>query len=211
MMLLLDSASLEDALRGQELGLACGVTTNPTLMRRETDDPLRHLAALLAAFERGDVYYQPSGVDGDQLGEAMRAHDLAPDRVVLKLPATVSGAGLAAALVRRRARVALTAVQSVAAVAVAETIGCEAVIPYVDRAARDVRIEAPLVPALVRLRRGVRIVAASIKGPGQVVAALRDGADAVSAPLPVLTALLSHPAAEEAEREFAQAYAVTRR
>lgn len=207
MSLLLDSASLQDARTAAELRFVRGVTTNPTLLRRETAEPLTHLAALLNHFEAGDVYYQPTGAPHDAVAEAREAWNHAPERVVLKLMATPPGVRSAVELMGLGARVALTAVQTPQAMAVACAIGCVAVIPYVDRALRDPCTPSRLVAELAAVRNAdVRIIAASIKNTGQLVEALRDGADAVSAPLPVLTSLLAHPAALAAETEFASAF-----
>jgi transaldolase len=206
MTILLDSALADEAEAAHTLGFVQGITTNPLLMRAATNDPLEHLGVLLGKFPAGDVYYQPCGLYGDPLSEAERAWKMAPDRVTIKILATLDGAKMAAELTRQGASVALTAAQSPAVMAVARSLGAMAVIPYVDRAMRDQRTDRDLVAALARLRRPpVRIIAASIKNVGQLVGALNDGADAVSAPLAVLVDLVSHPATEDAARAFARA------
>ena len=208
MTLLLDSADLGDVTRAAELGLVRGVTTNPTLMRKVTDDPLRHLGALLHEVDLPDVYYQPSGAYGPLLPEAEKAWALDERRVVLKLPTTTAGVVVAAAMVRRGGRVSLTAAQSPTAMVVAESVGAVSVIPYLDRAQRDLRTDPHLVRALAAVRRGTTgIVAASVKSPGQVLQAFDEGADAVTAGLDVLSGLLAHPAGLEAERAFADEFA----
>jgi transaldolase len=207
MSILLDSASLSDATAAAGLGFVRGVTTNPTLMRSETADPLGRLAELLATVDFAEIYYQPTGAYGPLREEAEKAFRLDDQRVVLKLPATPDGVALAGAAVRLGARVSLTAAQSPQAMVVAESIGATAGIPYVDRAQRDLRVGPDLVRALARVRRGpTRIVAASVKSAGQLLQAYEDGADAVTAPLAVLETLLHHPAALEAEHAFAAEY-----
>ncbi|MGZ3147790.1 transaldolase family protein [Lentzea chajnantorensis] len=207
MTVLLDSADLNDVSAAAALGFVTGVTTNPTLLRQVTSDPLTHAAELLAATDFPEVYYQPTGAHGDLLDEALQAWKLAPERIVLKVPATPGGAVLAQRLVREGVPVSLTAAQSPNAMIIAEAIGAASVIPYVDRAWRDPRIGNDLVRQLAALRRGsTRIVAASVKNAGQFTQAFADGADAVTAPLGVLTQVLAHPAALEAEQAFAGEY-----
>jgi transaldolase len=213
MGLYLDSAGLDDAVAAAALGFVRGITTNPALMRKETADPLRHLRDLLAAVDLPEVYYQPTGAygpPGAAAEEAEEAWSADKDRVVLKLPATPDGAALAGTLTRRGARVALTAAQTPHAMLVAESMGCAAVIPYLDRAVRDLRTDSELIRSLAGLRRGsTRVIAASVKNSGQVLHAFASRADAVTAPLAVLRELLSHPASIEAEQSFAQEYAST--
>ncbi|MFY1668670.1 transaldolase family protein [Plantactinospora sp. WMMB334] len=186
------------------------MTTNPTLMRRCAEDPLRHCSDLLAKSGELEFFYQPCGAYGEIEAEAWAAWRLDPERVTLKLMFTPAGIALARRLCDAGVRVALTAAQSPHAMVVAESIGCAAVIPYLDRAWRDPRTETHLVRALGALRRGdTQIVAASVKNVGQFTQAYLDGADAVSAPLEVLHGVLRDPAADEAEQTFTAEYAGT--
>jgi transaldolase len=203
MSIYLDSGDPESVREASESGLIRGVTTNPTLLRRVTDDPLRHCAELLAKNEQLELFYQPTGAYPELAAEAWAAWRLDPHRITLKLMSTATGIALARRLVDGGVRVALTAAQSPTVMILAEAIGCVAVIPYVDRAWRDQRTETQLVRSLAELRRGsTRIIAASVKNPGQFAQAYLDGADAVTAPLDVLRTLAEHPAAREAEDDF---------
>jgi transaldolase len=209
MAILLDSASLDDARAAAGLGFVRGITTNPTLMARETRDPLAHLESLLAAFPAGPVCYQPTRTSAAEMDEEARAAaSLAPDRVVAKLPATLDAIVLAAALVDDGIRCALTAVYSPAQALLAHEAGCMWVIPYVDRAARHSAgaVVDELAAMLARLHSDTRILAASLKSSGQVVESILHGSHDITAPLDVLRGLPAHPLTETAVREFAAAW-----
>jgi transaldolase len=214
MAVLLDSASMEDAATAAELGFVSGITTNPTLMARETSQPLAHLDGLLAVFPRGPICFQPTGsAFSDILDEARAASALAPQRIVIKLPATLEAIRVATPLVGDGIRCALTAVYSPAQALLAHETGCTWVIPYVDRAARQsvgglVVVDA-LAAILERLQSGTRILAASLKSAPQVVDAILHGAHDITAPLDVLLGLPAHPLTESAVREFAAAQATS--
>ena len=64
----LDSANQDDVRTAKEAGLIRGVTTNPALMRKFTDDPLRHCSDLLAKIDQLEFYYQPSGSTTNRQG-----------------------------------------------------------------------------------------------------------------------------------------------
>jgi transaldolase len=207
MAVLLDSASLDDAAAAAELGFVHGITTNPTLMARETTQPLSHLDGLLTAFHHGPVCYQPTSSSSTETSEEARAaSSLAPDRVVIKLPATLDAIRVAAALVGDGVRCALTAVYSPAQALLAHEVGCVWVIPYVDRAARQsvggLVVVDSLAAILERLQSSTRILAASLKSGPQVVESILHGAHDVTAPLEVLVSLPAHPLTESAVREF---------
>jgi transaldolase len=211
MTVYLDSADWDEVCAAARLGFIGGVTTNPSLMRAVTADPLKHTEGLLATSDLPELFYQPSGAYSSLQEEALAAWSLDPERVTLKLPATPSGVSLASSLIDRGARVALTAAQTASSMIAAEAVGCVAVIPYVDRAWRDQRTDSQLVRALAQVRRrGARIIAASVKSVGQLTQAFVDGADAVTAPLAVLEEILNHDAALEAEQAFAEEYRAQR-
>ncbi len=206
MAILLDSASVDDAAAAAELGFVHGITTNPALMARETTKPLAHLERLLGAFPTGPVCYQPTRTSCDEMGEETRAAAaLAPGRVVAKLPATLEGIRLAAALHKEDIRSALTAVYSPAQALLAHEAGCLWVIPYVDRAARHSAgaVVIELAAILEQLDSSTRVLAASLKTAPQVVEAVLDGAHDITAPLDVIRGLPAHPLTESAVREFA--------
>jgi transaldolase len=211
MAILLDSASVDDAVAAAELGFVHGITTNPALMARETKAPLAHLGRLLAAFPSGPVCYQPTRLSYAEMNdEARAAASLAPDRVVAKLPATLEAIKLAAALTDDGLRCALTAVYSPAQALLAHEVGCLWIIPYVDRAARHsdggLAVVDSLAAMLARLQSSTRILAASLKSTPQVVDAILHGSHDITAPLDVLRGLPAHPLTESAVREFAAAW-----
>lgn len=213
MLVMLDSASLDDAAAAAQLGFVGGLTTNPTLMARATAttggarEPLAHFAALLKALPKGPACYQPTGPTPEALcAEARAAAALAPERVVIKLPATALGVRAAAALREEDVRCALTAVYAPAQALLARALGCEWVIPYVDRAERQGLDSGSLLGSLAKVLDGpegrTRVLAASLKTAEQVVESILRGADDVTVPLAVLTALADHPLSEAAAREF---------
>jgi transaldolase len=206
MAILLDSASVDDAAAAAGLGFVRGITTNPALMARETKEPLAQLERLLAAFLDGPICYQPTRTSYAEMDDDARAAAaLAPDRVVAKLPATLDGIRLAAALTKDGVGSALTAVYSPAQALLAHEAGCAWVIPYVDRAARHSAgaVVIELAAMLEQLDSSTRILAASLKTAPQVVEAVLDGAHDITAPLDVIRGLPAHPLTESAVREFA--------
>jgi transaldolase len=210
--ILLDSASLTDAAAAAGLGFVGGITTNPALMARETSDPLPHVDRLLATFPSGPLCYQPTGATASEMvDEARAAVALAPQRIVVKLPATLEAIKAATVLRAEGCHCALTAVYTAAQALLADEVGCQWVIPYVDRAARlavgGYAVLDALAAVLSALHSDTRILAASLKSGQQVVDSILHGAHDVTAPLDVLTSLAAHPLTESAVREFAAATA----
>jgi transaldolase len=212
MALLLDSAAPDDAAAAAALGFINGFTTNPTLMAKVTDEPLAHFERLLQAFPRGPACYQPTrSTPAELVAQARSAAALAPDRVVIKLPAHLDGFRTAGTLRGEGIRCAMTAVYSPAQALLAHEAGCVWAIPYVDRAARQgaggVDLVDELAAILASMRSSTRVLAASLKNPVQVVDSILHGANDITASLEVLLSLASHPLSEAAVQEFDDAWA----
>jgi transaldolase len=206
MLLLVDSADRDEIRRATATGLVTGVTMNPALVAaRAPTAPLDVLAAALDVSGAGPVFYQPTSPDRAEAAlEVDAAVALAPDRVVIKLPAVAGSTPVARRLYGAGVPVALTAVYAPAQALVAAALGCRWVIPYVDRARRLLPDAPPVVPALAAVLRGggPRILAASVKSGEQAVEAVLQGAHAITAPLAVLEQLIDHPLSDSAVAEF---------
>jgi len=207
-LLYLDSADASESQEALEMGYVAGVTTNPTLMARAGREPLSVLRDLLAVKD-WPVFYQPGAISpAGALDEACAAFALAPNQVVVKLPATKWAFPVAVMLGSRGCRVSITAVYTPAQAVLAAAVGAESVIVYVDRARRllteggaDVTRSISALLAARNLELG--IVAASVRSRVQVEQAFLDGADIVTAPLSVLKELPLHELTEDAVARFA--------
>jgi transaldolase len=209
-VLMLDSASVRDVEQISALGLVSGITTNPSLLRKEGKPPLDQLRELLAISEV-PIFFQPTEATTQAARmELRRARELAPDRVRLKLPLTEPYLPL----VREAASeeglpFAVTAVYSLGQAVTASQHGAGWIIPYVDRARRLLEDGDGLVgrlrALLDRIQSPTRILAASVKTPDQAVTSLLDGAHQLTLPANVLNALHGHPLTDSAVEEFMRA------
>lgn len=204
LVLVLDSASVEDAAAAARLGVISAITTNPTLLAREGGSARERIAALLDAFP-GPLFFQPLSVEPARVRDQL-AWFAGEPRVIPKVPAVPDMYALAAEITSGGGRCAFTAVYSPGQAVAAAAAGAGWVIPYVNRAKRLLEDGAGLVGRLVEVLSRVpdapAIIAASIKSAEEAVEAIAAGADAVSAPLEVLTSLMEHPLTASAVEDF---------
>lgn len=186
-----------------------GVTTNPSILlaarkrgQRLTDlDVLRALLDVCA----GPVFMQPVGDDAAALRTIMdRYLAVAPERVVAKLPPTEPGVQTGMALLREGAKVAFTAVCSLAQAYCTGQTGAQWVIPYFGRIRRAGEDPIERVAAMARLLAPTtRVVAASLRTPRDVVDATLAGAQDVTVPPEVIGAFLEDRISSAALAQFA--------
>lgn len=199
----IDSADLADCRAAKNLGWIAGITTNPTLLARESRSA-KQLLIDLAAVDLRPLFYQLQQTSiAQMLGEAEMAEELVSEGLVLKLPPNQEGFRFAA-LHHQRFKTCVTAVFSPSQAVAAAAASADYVAIYVNRATRQLGDGMNLVRNCAAVLSGTdtSILAASLKTPEEAVEALVAGADHLTAPLDVLTAMMSHPSSQEAMGRF---------
>ncbi|MEO7003367.1 MAG: transaldolase family protein, partial [Ktedonobacterales bacterium] len=163
----------------------------------------------------GTIFMQPVAETPDGLRAAASAWiELAPERVVPKLPMTPAGMQAALALKRDGARVAFTAVYSVAQAYSGQLAGADWVIPYFGRLRRAgvdacqrigqiARLLARQSEPMGQAGQTTRLLVASVKSPADVVEVVMTGAHDITAQPDVIRALLEETLTHAAIAQFA--------
>ncbi|MFQ5614598.1 MAG: transaldolase family protein [Anaerolineae bacterium] len=206
MALFLDSARLKDAQRVEAMGFVEGITTNPALLARSTR-PTENLIRRLCKLRFRPVFYQLTAPTlKGRIKEARRILNL-HESVGLKIPATIENMALLNEF-EDEAPLAVTAVYSAHQAYIAALAGADYVIPYVNRATRQLGDGPGLVAEIRQILDAMgaetEILAASLKSPEEVVATKLAGAHHLSLPLDLILALGNHPLSEQAIAEFAR-------
>ena len=205
MALYLDSALPDEARQAAALGFVAGITTNPALIA-QAGRPREELVAELCRAVRGPVFVQlVSAEDSEAEAEGRALHALSPSQVHLKVPCTLEGLRLIARL-SAQIPCAATAVYSPAQAWLAAQAGARYAIPYVNRATRLLGDGLALVRGMAGVLAGTpaAILAASIKTPEEAAATLAAGAQHLTLPLAVISAMAEHPLTRQAIEEFAK-------
>jgi TalC/MipB family fructose-6-phosphate aldolase len=211
MALYVDSAYLDDVAAVCASFPIAGVTTNPTILlaafeRGQRLDDLGVLRHLLTTCT-GPIFMQPTAPTADELRAAgLRYMEVDSKRVVLKLPMTAAGMRAAMDLHRDGARFAFTAVASVAQAYSGALTGAEWIIPYfcrMRRAGIDASSRVGDMERLLSLQHSsVRILAASLKAPADIVEATLCGAHDVTVPPDIIRAMTEDPLSHAAVETF---------
>jgi TalC/MipB family fructose-6-phosphate aldolase len=219
MALYVDSAFLDDITTVAQTIPIAGVTTNPTILRsaRERGQKLGHLEVLNELLRRvnGSIFMQPGASDEERMyQQALTYNQVAPSRVILKIPMTSVGVRVARRLKQQLSlkyqpcQIAFTAVASVAQAYTAALVGADFVIPYYGRLMNS-GINAnqrlrEMAAVLSSANLPARILVASIKSPQDAAQALIAGAHDLTVSPQVLLEMVSDPLSEEAVARFEQ-------
>ena len=213
MALYIDSAFLNDIMNVAQTVPLAGVTTNPSILlaareRGQNISPQGILDALLSNLD-GSIFMQPGASDEEEMHtEALAYIQVAPDRVIPKIPMTHIGLRVARRLKQQQQRIAFTAVTSVAQAYTAAMAEADFIIPYYGRLERS-GIDATeriseMADLLHNTHSTTRILVASIKSPADAATALLAGAHDLTVTPSVLMEMVSDSLTEEAVDRFTQ-------
>lgn len=204
MTIYVDSAIPEEVQQASDWGWIGGVTTNPGLLAKSPLPP-RETLKQLAAIVNGYVFYQLTALTLDgMLQEALEAHHLLSDQLVLKIPATTLGFQVAARL-SDDYTCAITAIFSPEQALLAQACGVRYAIYYHNRAKQWMPEGAELGPKMVRLLAGnqdIEVLAASFKSKQEIYEAASAGVKHLTINFDLLKTLAEDEFSQSAVDEF---------
>jgi transaldolase len=196
MKLFLDTASLEEIEQLAALGIVDGVTTNPSLLARESGD-VRKIIKDICRVVQGPVSAEVVATDFE--GMVREGRDLAAidEHIVVKVPFGREGVRACRALSREGLRVNVTLIFSATQALLAAKVGATYVSPFVGRlddiATSGMHLVREILDILENYAFGTEVLAASIRHPMHVVEAARMGAHICTCPAAVIDQLFKHP------------------
>ncbi|GCE10651.1 transaldolase family protein [Tengunoibacter tsumagoiensis] len=213
MALYVDTAYLEDIFSVTRTLPLAGVTTNPTILlnaqRKGQHLTAREVAQQLLEHSNGLIFMQPSVKDEEQAyQEALDYIELAPDRIIPKIPMTEIGVRVAHRLKVQGHTLAFTAVTTISQAYTAGLIGADFIIPYYNRLIRSGVDAKERIAQMAKIYQAqqfsTRIMAASIKSSNEVAEALLHGAHDLTIPPQILLDMIRDPETEQAVEKFEQ-------
>lgn len=207
MKLFLDTASIEEIREINAWGVLGGVTTNPSLIAKEADDPERVWKEILAEVD-GPISLETTETQaGPMYEQGVELARMAPNAVV-KVPMTPDGLVAGKRLVADGIRINVTLVFSPAQAILAAEIGAEIVSPFLGRlddvASDGMEVLRRICDIYEIQGYETSVLAASLRHPMHVVEAALAGADIATMPHAVFKQLVKHPLTDIGLDKFLQ-------
>lgn len=196
MKIFLDSANLDQIRQAKALGAIEGVTTNPSLLSKESGDWKKIVRQICREID-GPVSVEVIATEAPQmLAEARDLVKIAPN-VVIKVPVTLEGLKAIKELHQRGIETNATLVFSPNQALMAAKAGATFVSPFVGRLDDIGQDGMQVIQDIMTIFRNydlpTQVLAASIRHTNHFFQAALLGADAATIPLAVLLDLLKHP------------------
>jgi transaldolase len=197
MRLFLDTASIEEIREINRWGVLSGVTTNPTLVGKESQDPESVWKEILAEVE-GDVSLEVTDLSSsDAMYEQGTQLATKGANAVVKVPMTPDGLAAGKRLTADGVRINVTLVFSPAQAILAAEVGAYIVSPFLGRvddvASDGMHVLRQICEIYEVQGYETNVLAASLRHPMHIVDAALAGADIATMPFDVFAKLVKHP------------------
>ena len=211
MKFFLDTANVDDIRKANEMGVICGVTTNPSLIAKEGRD-FKQVVAEIASIVDGPISGEVKATTTDAEGMVREGREIAAihKNMVVKIPMTVEGLKACHTLAAEGIKVNMTLIFTANQALLAARSGAAFVSPFVGRL-DDISVRGTdLISEVSEIFKvhGIKteIIAASIRHPMHVTECALAGADIATVPFKVIDQMTRHPLTDQGIEKFRKDY-----
>jgi transaldolase len=196
MKIFVDTGNIKEIEQLAAIGVIDGVTTNPSLMAKESGD-YRKTMKEICRIVQGPVSAEVIATEYE--GMIREGRDLATidEHIVVKVPFTRDGVHACKTLSKDGLKVNVTLVFSAAQALLAAKVGAYFVSPFVGRLDDVATSGMGLIQDIVAIYRNypfkTEVLVASTRHPLHIVEAAKMGADICTCPAKVIDQLFKHP------------------
>ena len=211
MKFFIDTANVDDIRKANEMGVICGVTTNPSLIAKEGRDfgeVIREIATIVDGPISGEV--KATTVDAyGMIKEGREIAKIHPNMVV-KIPMTVEGLKAVKVLSSEGIKTNVTLIFTANQALLAARAGATYVSPFLGRlddiSTTGVNLIQDIVTIFENYQLDTEIICASVRNPIHVTDCALAGADIATVPYSVIEQMTMHPLTDAGIEKFQNDY-----
>jgi transaldolase len=211
MKFFIDTAKVEDIKKANDMGVICGVTTNPSLIAKEGRDfveVIKEITSIVDGPISGEVKATTMDAEG-MINEGREIAKIHPNMVV-KIPMTVEGLKATKVLSSEGIKTNVTLIFSAAQALLAARAGATYVSPFLGRLDDISMPGIDLIRTIANIFQiyglETEIIAASVRNPIHVIDCALAGADIATVPYSVIEQMTIHPLTTEGIAKFQKDY-----
>ncbi|MBS4982346.1 MAG: fructose-6-phosphate aldolase [Lachnospiraceae bacterium] len=211
MKFFIDTAKVEDIRKASDMGVICGVTTNPSLIAKEGrvfEEVIREITAIVDGPISGEVKATTTDAEG-MIAEGKNIAEIHPNMVV-KIPMTAEGLKACKALATEGIKVNMTLIFTANQALLAARAGAAYVSPFLGRlddiSVRGIDLIREISEIFAVAELDTEIIAASVRNPIHVTDCALAGADIATVPYKVIEQMIKHPLTDQGIEKFQADY-----
>ena len=211
MRFFIDTANVDDIRKANDMGVICGVTTNPSLIAKEGrvfEDVIAEIASIVDGPISGEVKATTTDAEG-MIKEGREIAKIHPNMVV-KIPMTVEGLKAVKVLSSEGIKTNVTLIFTANQALLAARAGATYVSPFLGRlddiSVRGVDLVAEIAEIFAVAGIETEIIAASVRNPMHITDCALAGADIATVPYKVIEQMTHHPLTDAGIKKFQEDY-----
>ena len=211
MRFFIDTANVEDIRKANDMGIICGVTTNPSLIAKEGRDfneVIKEITSIVDGPISGEVKATTTDAEG-MIKEGREIAAIHPNMIV-KIPMTTEGLKAVKVLNAEGIKTNVTLVFTSNQALLAARAGATYVSPFLGRLDDISVCGTDLISEIVEIFQvagiDTEILAASVRHPMHVTECALAGADIATVPYKVLEQMTKHPLTDQGIEKFQKDY-----
>ncbi len=211
MKFFIDTANVEDIKKANDMGVICGVTTNPSLIAKEGknfNDVIKEITSIVDGPISGEVKATTIKAE-DMIVEAREIAKIHKNMVV-KIPMTVEGLKAVKILSKEGIKTNVTLIFSANQALLAARAGATYVSPFLGRlddiSTDGLELIRTIADIFATHDIDAEIISASVRHPIHVTECALAGADIATVPYSVIEQMTKHPLTEQGIEKFKKDY-----
>lgn len=211
MRFFIDTANVEDIRKANDLGVICGVTTNPSLIAKEGLDfkeVIKEITSIVDGPISGEVKLTTLDFEG-MMKEAREIAAIHPNMVV-KIPMTAEGLKACHQCKKEGIKTNITLIFSANQALLAARAGATYVSPFIGRLDDISEDGLDLIRTISDMfsinNIDAQIICASVRNPIHVLQCALAGADIATVPYKVIETMIHHPLTDQGIAKFQADY-----
>lgn len=211
MRFFIDTANVEDIKKANDMGVICGVTTNPSLIAKEGknfNDVIKEITSIVDGPISGEVKATTIKAE-DMITEAREIAKIHKNMVV-KIPMTVEGLKAVKVLSKEGIKTNVTLIFSANQALLAARAGATYVSPFLGRlddiSTDGLELIRTIADIFATHDIDTEIISASVRHPIHVTECALAGADIATVPYSVIEQMTKHPLTEQGIEKFKKDY-----
>ena len=205
MKIFIDTANVDEIRSANELGIICGVTTNPSLIAKE-GKIFKDVVSEITSIVDGPISAEVISLEADKMVEEALELAKIHKNIVIKIPMTQEGLKAVKQLAAKGIKTNVTLIFSPAQALLAARAGASYVSPFIGRLNDIASNGNALIESIAQIfdmhSIDTEIIAASVRSPEDAVDAALAGAHIATIPYKVLCQMTQHPLTDAGIEKF---------
>ena len=205
MKIFIDTANVNEIKEANDMGVICGVTTNPSLIAKEGRD-FKEVIKEITEIVDGPISAEVISLEADKMVEEALPLAKIHDNIVVKLPMTIEGLKACKVLTSKGIKTNVTLIFTSSQALLAARAGATFVSPFLGRL-DDVGVDSVnLIKEISEIfeKHNIKseIIAASIRNPWHAKEAALAGAHVGTIPYSTIIAMTKHELTDKGIEKF---------